>query len=110
MFNGKLSWRRLRVLISQLPYESQTSITVNGSEVLWKHNEELLAAIVDMIAIGNWQRGGGKGQKPKPVKRPYDEKKAKRTPEEVKAEAQERVKERKDVMSQEEFDRVMFGI
>lgn len=110
VFTGKLSWRRLHVLVSQLPYDSQTSLSVNGGEILWKHNEELLAAIVDILAVANWQRGGGKGQRPKPVKRPHDEKKAKITPEEVKAQAQAKVQERKDVMSQQEFDRVMFGI
>lgn len=30
----------------------------------------LLAQIVDLIAGGNWQRGGGKGRRPRPVERP----------------------------------------
>lgn len=32
--------------------------------------DHLLAAVVDLLAGANWQRGGGKGRKPKPVKRP----------------------------------------
>lgn len=30
----------------------------------------LLASIADIGAMANWQRGGGKGSKPKPIKRP----------------------------------------
>lgn len=48
-----------------------------GSEVarhhrpdrFWSDTEHLLAAIVDNLAIANWQRAG-KGPKPKPVPRP----------------------------------------
>jgi hypothetical protein len=36
----------------------------------WDTVEHLLAAVVDLLAAGNWQRGGGKGPKPKPVPRP----------------------------------------
>lgn len=30
----------------------------------------LLALIADLLAGANWQRGGGKGQRPKPIPRP----------------------------------------
>lgn len=33
-------------------------------------NEQLLALAIDTLRHGNWQRGGGKGAKPKPVPRP----------------------------------------
>lgn len=39
----------------------------------WDTIEHLLAAVVDLLAAANWQRGGGKGQKPKPVPRPQAE-------------------------------------
>jgi hypothetical protein len=30
----------------------------------------LLAAVAHLLAGGNWQRGGGKGARPKPIKLP----------------------------------------
>lgn len=37
---------------------------------MWGLQEQLLAALVDGVHGGNWQRGGGRGQRPKPVPRP----------------------------------------
>ena len=31
----------------------------------WQLSDQLLAHIVDLLAISNWQRGGGKSSKPK---------------------------------------------
>jgi hypothetical protein len=36
----------------------------------WTMDRHLLAAIVDLLAAANYQRGGGKGTAPKPVPRP----------------------------------------
>lgn len=36
----------------------------------WGITEHLLAASVDVLQGANWQRGGGKGTKPKPLPRP----------------------------------------
>lgn len=36
----------------------------------WSTSDYLLAAIFDSSEMGNWQRGGGKGQKPQPLPRP----------------------------------------
>lgn len=36
----------------------------------WDTNSYLLANLADLLAGGNWQRGGGKGARPKPLKRP----------------------------------------
>lgn len=41
---------------------------------MWTDHEYLLAGILDLLAGANWQRGGGKGSRPKPVKRPGDTK------------------------------------
>jgi hypothetical protein len=30
----------------------------------------MLAAVIDVLQGANWQRGGGKGPKPKPISRP----------------------------------------
>jgi hypothetical protein len=36
----------------------------------WNLNEYLLAGIFDVLAAANWQRGGGKGPRPKQIPRP----------------------------------------
>lgn len=33
-------------------------------------SDRLLATAVNLLAAGNWQRGGGKGSKPKPLRLP----------------------------------------
>lgn len=46
------------------------SRAVLGESADWGVTEHLLAAAVDALNGANWQRGGGKGKHPKPVKRP----------------------------------------
>lgn len=41
-----------------------------GDSVNWSVGDYLLARSVHLLAGANWQRGGGKGSKPKPVKVP----------------------------------------
>jgi hypothetical protein len=42
-----------------------------GAEATWNLDRQLAASIVDLLAAGNWQRGGAKKKdKPKPVDRP----------------------------------------
>lgn len=36
----------------------------------WSADTHLLATVADLLAGGNWQRGGGKGRRPKPIQRP----------------------------------------
>lgn len=67
---GRLTWRRLAVLIAGLPRESVTVQEVNGPDLAWGLAEHLLAFIGDGIQAGNWQRSGGKGKPPKPTPRP----------------------------------------
>jgi hypothetical protein len=38
--------------------------------VSWSLSDHLLAHIADANRGANWQRGGGKGSKPKPIPRP----------------------------------------
>jgi len=40
----------------------------------WDTHADLLAYIADLLAGANYQRSGGKGQKPKPVPRPSENK------------------------------------
>lgn len=70
MVTGGLSWRRLGVLVAALPRESATARAQHGEAVEWSSADYLLAAIYDVLAAGNWQRGGGKGPRPKPIPRP----------------------------------------
>lgn len=56
--------------MSNLPPDSATVIAATGGTSLWGLQEHLTAATVDLLAAANWQRGGGKGVQPKPLKRP----------------------------------------
>jgi hypothetical protein len=39
----------------------------------WTPQTDFLAEILAAVQGGNWQRGGGKGPQPQPVKRPADD-------------------------------------
>lgn len=54
----------------QLPARCRVSRALHGDRVRWGDQEHLLAGILDTVRGGNWQRGGGKGQRPRPVPRP----------------------------------------
>lgn len=43
---------------------------MGGEKAEWGPAEYLLASILDALRSGNWQRGGGKGSKPKRTPRP----------------------------------------
>ena len=100
MFTGKLTWRRFLSLLSQLPATSQTALSVNG--YIWGTIEELNAAQIDILAAANYQRGGGKGRRPEPIKRPWQ----KPVTPEV---ALQQKQNKEDVLSREEFEQHMFG-
>jgi len=51
---GRLSARRLRVLIEHLPRTAALVRVLHGEEAEWGLTEHLLAAAVDQLAIGNW--------------------------------------------------------
>lgn len=65
-----MTWRRLGVLVRNLPPSSRLARLQHGDSVRWSDNEHLLAGIFDLLAGANWQRGNGKGSRPKPIKRP----------------------------------------
>ena len=66
-----LSWRRLEVLLTQLPAHCALHRSERGLEAAWGLSEHLLASIVDALNAANWQRGGDpKAKRPKPVERP----------------------------------------
>lgn len=70
---------RLQRLVRKLPPESATARSVHGLQVLWGPAEHLLAGTLDTLAMANWQRGGGKGSKPKPIDRPGSSERTKST-------------------------------
>ena len=41
-----------------------------GEHADWTLTDHLLAVVADQLAIANWQRGGGKSKRPKPIPRP----------------------------------------
>lgn len=48
-----------------------TSRAIHGEH--WSVTDQLLAAVVDLLQAGNWQRAGKKSApKPKPLRRPWE--------------------------------------
>ncbi|MCG5460852.1 hypothetical protein MED01_004278 [Micromonospora sp. MED01] len=62
--------RELLVLVRHLPPDSPLGIALHGEAGRWSTTDHLLASTVELLAGANWQRGGGKGSKPKPLPRP----------------------------------------
>ena len=58
-------------LYNILHYPGPGSPLVTALTKGWGVQEELLATATELLAGGNWQRGGGKGSKPKRLVRPY---------------------------------------
>lgn len=71
LYRGKLSPRKAQVLAFMLPPGSLTWQEV-GTDGAWTTTDFLLADVVDLLALANYQRGGAKGPKPDPVPRPKD--------------------------------------
>ena len=70
---GRLSWRRLKVLIDGLPRTSNMVHAIHGEDADWGIAEHLLALNYDAAQIANWQRSkdGSTGRnRPKPFPRP----------------------------------------
>jgi hypothetical protein len=62
-------------LVGQLPETSAYWASVRGGGNTvdhrpWTTDVVLLAAVVNLLAGANWQRGGGKGRRPQPVPLP----------------------------------------
>jgi hypothetical protein len=70
LFTGRLSWRRLDVLLAALPLDSATVQARYGETISWTANEHLLAGTLDALNQIIWQLGGGKGSRPKRLTRP----------------------------------------
>ena len=69
--NGRLTWGDVRVIVSNPPLDSPLRRAFSDNhEWPWTRTDHLLALVVDVLQLANWQRGGGKGSKPKPIPRP----------------------------------------
>ncbi|MBW3663576.1 MAG: DUF5361 domain-containing protein [Actinobacteria bacterium] len=74
----RLDWSRLRAVVVYSPATSALASSMHGDAASWSVSDHLLAAAVDALNAGNWQRGGGKGRRPKPVARPGEKPKDQR--------------------------------
>lgn len=70
----RLNWADLFSVIRSAGPGSSLAFHAHGEASAWGFQEELLASIADLLAGANWQRGGGKGMRPKPLDRPWQEK------------------------------------
>lgn len=72
---GRLSWRRLRVLLDGLPLACEVNRELHGDVADWSTSDYLAALQVDALQVANWQRStdGSTGRnRPKPLRRPND--------------------------------------
>lgn len=66
-----LPWPRLARLLRHLPPESATWQAVAGPDAVWSTTDHLLALVVDVLQVANWQRAGDKrAKRPEPLPRP----------------------------------------
>ncbi|MFM8155508.1 MAG: hypothetical protein ACKOAF_05465 [Actinomycetes bacterium] len=66
----RLTWRDLYVIVRNCKRDSALARAVHGESVHWSNTDHLLASLLDLTAAANWQRGGGKGQRPNRIPRP----------------------------------------
>ena len=69
VFTGTLTWRQLAVLVGNLPAGSALARALARDDAVWLDPAAtLLAAAVEELRVANWQRGGGKGPRPTPIR------------------------------------------
>lgn len=72
----RLPWTALRSFIRQSARQRASALhrEVVGDDYVWGLPEQLIAAVVDAVQVGNWQRAAQgskrKPPKPKPIQRP----------------------------------------
>lgn len=68
------TWLDLRDFVNHLPPSGDSALYRSRYPQSWWWNPsfDFLSAVLNAVQWGNWQRGGGKGDKPKPVKRPKE--------------------------------------
>jgi hypothetical protein len=68
----ELHWTDLRDFVTYLPQESALFRQRHPQSYWWTADHDFFAALIAAVQWGNWQRGGGKGDKPKVIERPVD--------------------------------------
>ena len=66
----RVSWRAVIAFAKHAGPGTALYRVSNGRDSAWSLDSQLLALIVDVLSVANYQRGGGKGSKPKPIQRP----------------------------------------
>lgn len=71
----RFTWCDLRDFLNHLPPVTDTALyrAMNPRSWWWTPEMDFFAAVLNTLQWANWQRGNGKGEKPKPVKRPKEE-------------------------------------
>lgn len=77
LIRGEVHPRLFVELVVDLPEDSCLRAAVQGGSDhrVWTTQTHLLASIIEVLQAANYQRGGGKGQKPKAIVRPKVKKK-----------------------------------
>lgn len=63
----RLSWKELKAFITHAPQTSAIRYLADKMAPFRATEIQLLAVIGDTLAGANWQRGGGKGPRPRPL-------------------------------------------
>lgn len=66
----RVSWRAVIGFVRHSGPSSALYRVSNGADSAWTLEAQLLALVADILNVANYQRGGGKGAKPKPIERP----------------------------------------
>lgn len=69
------TWNDLRDFVAHLPPMPDSALyrAQNPKSWWWTPEMDFLAAILNTGQWGNWQRGNGKGDKPRAIKRPKED-------------------------------------
>lgn len=69
-----LSWDEFRDFIAWMKPDGSSALfrAQHPNSWWWTPELDFMSALLYTGQVANWQRGGGKGSKPKPTKRPKD--------------------------------------
>jgi len=68
------TWNDFRDFLTHLPPSADSALyrDQHPQSWWWTPDHDFLAAVLTSLQWANWQRGGGRGDKPTPVKRPLE--------------------------------------
>lgn len=71
----RFSWVDVRDFVSNLPPTPDSAVyrARYPQSWWWQPEFDFYSAIVHALQGGNWQRGGGRGDYPKPIRRPKEQ-------------------------------------